>query len=128
MRISLFTGALLLEFFKLKSLTSSNFNLPSSNQPHRNSNTKQICWKIDQISRLSEGYGLGSLRAKFAVDKGPSTPAPVLIQLHCANSTFSGINFELLTSAYRVSVVKKQVSAGKRSFQVLSLKKFDFVR
>lgn len=85
----------------------------SKPQANWNSSTKQICWKIDQISRLSEGCGLGSLRAKFSVDKGPTSPTPVLIQLHCANSTFSGINFELLTSAYRCSVIKKQCSAGK---------------
>jgi hypothetical protein len=78
-----------------------------------NPTTKQAIWRCDQISRNSEGNGLGSLRAKFDVTNGPSSPGPVAVQFCCIDATLSGIEFEMSSVGYRVSLVKKQVTSGR---------------
>lgn len=80
---------------------------------HRNPLTRQASWSFSIMSLTSDDSGLGSLRAKFDVMNGPSKPTPVSVQFSCTDSTLSGIQFELLSSGYRLSLVKKQVIASK---------------
>lgn len=70
-------------------------------------------WKFDQVSHHSEGGGLGSLRARFELTSGPSTPAAILASFTCPDSSLSGIDFELIGLGYRVSLVKKHTNSGK---------------
>lgn len=89
------------------SFTCSSFSLT------RNPLTRQASWSIASISHASQDSGLGSLRAKFDVMNGPSKPTPVSVQFSCTDSTLSGIEFELLSLGYRLSLIKKQVIASE---------------
>lgn len=80
---------------------------------YRNSATRQASWSFSSISHASDDSGLGSLRAKFSVENGPSTPSPVSVQFSCVDASLSGIDFELACTGYRVSLVKKQILASK---------------
>ncbi|XP_055935608.1 F-BAR domain only protein 2-like isoform X1 [Argiope bruennichi] len=78
-----------------------------------NSDTSRAMWKIPELSHTSEGGGLGSLRAHFDLSSGPSTPCALAAQFLCSNASLSGADFELVGLGYRLSLVKKQVIAGK---------------
>ncbi|GFR31015.1 f-BAR domain only protein 2 [Trichonephila clavata] len=78
-----------------------------------NSDTSRAVWKIPELSHTSEGGGLGSLRAHFDLSSGPSTPCALAAQFLCSNASISGADFELCGLGYRLSLVKKQVAAGK---------------
>lgn len=80
---------------------------------NRNGEKKEVSWKFDVISMESEGKGLGSLKAKFDVDDGPSTPGPVNVHFSGNEATFSGVEFQLNCIGYRISLMKKQISTGK---------------
>lgn len=70
-------------------------------------------WKLTELSQHSASAGVGSLRAKFDVAAGPSTPTTVSAQFNCENTTVSGLEFSLVGSGYRVSLVKKRFVSGK---------------
>jgi hypothetical protein len=82
-------------------------------QPTWNPQTKQAFWNFSTISHSSADSGLGSLRAKFDVRNGPCNPSPITVNFSCTEATLSGIDFELISSGYRVSLVKKQVIASE---------------
>ena len=69
-------------------------------------------WKLGDISEMNEEGGSGSLRAKFDQAAGPATPSPVAVQFVCEGSTLSGVDFDLVGSGYRVSLVKKRFVTG----------------
>ena len=79
----------------------------------RSSDTQRAVWKIGEISPVNAN-GTGSLRAKFDVTSGPSTPSAVAVQFLCEGSTLSGLDFELTGSGYRVSLIKKRFITGMR--------------
>lgn len=68
---------------------------------------------MTELSHHSNDGGKGSLRAKFEVAAGPSTPTTVTAQFNCEGTTLSGLEFSLCGSGYRVSLVKKRFVAGK---------------
>ncbi|XP_071517141.1 F-BAR domain only protein 2 isoform X2 [Panulirus ornatus] len=74
---------------------------------------QRAVWKLTELSQHSASGGLGSLRAKFEVAAGPSTPATVSAQFNCEGTTVSGLEFSLVGSGYRVSLVKKRFVSGK---------------
>ncbi|XP_054709963.1 F-BAR domain only protein 2-like isoform X4 [Uloborus diversus] len=78
-----------------------------------NSDTSRAVWKIPELSQSSDGGGLGSLRAHFDLNSGPSTVCALAAQFICNNSSLSGADFELVGLGYRLSLVKKQIIAGK---------------
>lgn len=82
-------------------------------QPTWNSLTKTATWSCPSISHSSDDSGLGSLRAKFDVINGPVTPAPVTVTFFSVDTSLSGIDFELTGTGYRISLVKKQLSASE---------------
>ena len=61
---------------------------------------------------------LGSLRARFDLSQGPSTPSRIAVQFACNGATISRLNFELKSQEYKLSLVKKRVSTGKFKFNV----------
>lgn len=75
--------------------------------------TKQANWNFEEISRKTTAEGLGSLRAKFDILGGPSNPSPVTVQFSCVDATLSGLGFELSSTGYRVSLVKKTIVSSK---------------
>jgi hypothetical protein len=71
-------------------------------------------WRLGELSEHSgdDQHGHGSLRAKFEVSAGPSHPSQAAAQFLCEGHTLSGVDFELLGSGYRVSLVKKRFITG----------------
>ncbi|XP_050738458.1 F-BAR domain only protein 2-like isoform X7 [Eriocheir sinensis] len=74
---------------------------------------QRAVWKLTELSQHSTNSGVGSLRGKFEVAAGPSTPTTVSTQFNCEGTTISGLEFNLLGSGYRVSLVKKRFVSGK---------------
>ncbi|KAK7073369.1 hypothetical protein SK128_016699 [Halocaridina rubra] len=74
---------------------------------------QRAVWKLTELSQHSSSAGVGSLRAKFEVAAGPSTPATVSAQFNCEGTTVSGLDFALVGSGYRVSLIKKRFVSGK---------------
>ena len=56
--------------------------------------------------------GAGSLRAKFELSSGPSTPATLAVQFMNEGSTLSGVDMELQGPGYRLSLTKKRFATG----------------
>ena len=80
----------------------------------RSSENNRAVWKIGDVSEGSEGAGQGTLRAKFDLAEGPSSPRPVAVQFISEGVTMSGVDFELAGPGYRVSLVKKRLVTGKK--------------
>ncbi|XP_022250511.1 F-BAR domain only protein 2-like [Limulus polyphemus] len=78
-----------------------------------NAENQRVIWRIPELSHRSEGAGIGSLRARFDLSTGPSTPGTLIAQFSCQGTSLSGADFELACTGYRLSLVKKQVMAGK---------------
>ncbi|KAM6229786.1 F-BAR domain only protein 2 [Porphyrio hochstetteri] len=70
-------------------------------------------WKISSISEKSENGGSGSLRAKFELSEGPSKPATLAVQFISEGSTLSGVDVELVSTGYRLSLLKKRFATGR---------------
>ena len=94
-------------------MTSCTSMITHPNCVCRNPLTRQASWSFPLMSLTSDDSGLGSLRAKFDVMNGPSKPTPVSVQFSCTDSTLSGIEFELMSPGYRLSLIKKQVIASE---------------
>uniref|UniRef100_A0A1A8CTJ0 FCH domain only 2 n=1 Tax=Nothobranchius kadleci TaxID=1051664 RepID=A0A1A8CTJ0_NOTKA len=70
-------------------------------------------WKLSDISEKSENEGAGSLRAKFDLSDGPSSPSTLAVQFMNDGSTLSGVDMELQGSGYRLSLNKKRFATGR---------------
>ncbi|XP_072944147.1 F-BAR domain only protein 2 [Epargyreus clarus] len=78
-----------------------------------NSENEQALWRFTELSQHSEDRGVGSLRARFELTRGPSTKTTISAQFNCEGATLSGIEFELIGSGYRLSLVKRRFVSGK---------------
>lgn len=75
--------------------------------------SSRLVWNFTDISQHSDNNGVGTLRARCEVTGGPSTPAFISAQFNCEGTTLSGIEFELIGSGYRLSLVKRRFVSGK---------------
>lgn len=78
--------------------------------------SNRLVWNFTDISQHSDNNGVGTLRARLEVSNGPSTPALINTQFNCEGTTLSGIEFELVGSGYRLSLVKRRFVSGKPFF------------
>lgn len=78
-----------------------------------NPENEQALWRFTELSQHSEDRGVGSLRARFELNEGPSTKGTISAQFNCEGATLSGIEFELIGSGYRLSLVKRRFVSGK---------------
>lgn len=78
-----------------------------------NGENEQALWRFTELSQHSEDRGVGSLRARFELESGPSDKATLSAQFNCEGATLSGIEFELIGSGYRLSLVKRRFVSGK---------------
>ncbi|CAG9585073.1 unnamed protein product [Danaus chrysippus] len=78
-----------------------------------NAEIEQALWRFTELSQHSEDRGVGSLRARFELLNGPSTKTTISAQFNCEGATLSGIEFELVGSGYRLSLVKRRFVSGK---------------
>ena len=62
---------------------------------------------------LSLSLAVTSIHAKFDVTNGPSLPQPAEVKFVCDGSTLSGVDLELNSSDYRVSLLKRKFSSGR---------------
>uniref|UniRef100_A0A673AIM2 F-BAR domain only protein 2 n=1 Tax=Sphaeramia orbicularis TaxID=375764 RepID=A0A673AIM2_9TELE len=77
-----------------------------------NSEQNKCLWKLNDISEKSENEGSGSLRAKFDLSNGPSSPSTLAVQFMNEGSTLSGVDMELQGSGFRLSLNKKRFATG----------------
>ncbi|CAG5051087.1 unnamed protein product [Parnassius apollo] len=78
-----------------------------------NGENEQALWRFTELSQHSEDRGVGSLRARFELNRGPSSKGTISAQFNCEGATLSGIEFELIGSGYRLSLVKRRFVSGK---------------
>lgn len=76
--------------------------------------SNRLVWNFTDISQHSDNSGVGTLRARLEVANGPSTPSLINTQFNCEGTTLSGIEFELVGSGYRLSLVKRRFVSGKK--------------
>lgn len=79
----------------------------------RISETNRVLWKFTELSQHSDNNGVGSMRARFDLESGPSNAATISTQFNCEGTTLSGIDFQLIGSGYRLSLVKRRFISGK---------------
>ncbi|XP_050314762.1 F-BAR domain only protein 2 [Anthonomus grandis grandis] len=73
----------------------------------------RILWKYTELSQHSENNGVGSMLARYDVDNSSGTPSTISAQFNCEGTTLSGIDFQLIGSGYRLSLVKRRFVSGK---------------
>ncbi|XP_074546015.1 F-BAR domain only protein 2 isoform X2 [Halichoeres trimaculatus] len=78
-----------------------------------NAEQNKCLWKLSDISEKSENEGSGSLRAKFELSNGPSSPSTLAVQFMNEGSTLSGVDMELQGSGFRLSLNKKRFATGR---------------
>ncbi|XP_034566040.1 F-BAR domain only protein 2 isoform X1 [Notolabrus celidotus] len=78
-----------------------------------NGEQNKCLWKLSDISEKSENEGAGSLRAKFELSNGPSSPSTLAVQFMSEGGTLSGADMELLGTGYRLSLNKKRFATGR---------------
>ncbi|XP_055009445.1 F-BAR domain only protein 2 isoform X2 [Boleophthalmus pectinirostris] len=78
-----------------------------------NSEQNKCLWKLSDISDKADNEGSGSVRAKFELSNGPSTPSTLAVQFMNEGSTLSGVDMELHGSGYRLSLNKKRFATGR---------------
>jgi len=74
--------------------------------------TKTVTWKLAELTQYSESQGSGSLKARFEVDD-LCPVSTIVTQFNCEGTTLSGVEFELASTGYRVSLIKRRFVAGK---------------
>ncbi|XP_028050305.1 F-BAR domain only protein 2 isoform X2 [Monomorium pharaonis] len=77
------------------------------------SDTNRVLWKFTELSQHSESNGVGSLKARVELERGPGNQGTIFTQFNCEGTTLSGIEFELIGSGYRLSLVKRKFVSGK---------------
>ncbi|XP_026827064.1 F-BAR domain only protein 2 isoform X3 [Ooceraea biroi] len=75
--------------------------------------TNRVLWKFTELSQHSEGNGVGSLKARVELERGPGSQGTIFTQFNCEGTTLSGVEFELIGSGYRLSLVKRKFVSGK---------------
>uniref|UniRef100_A0A7N9AL21 FCH and mu domain containing endocytic adaptor 2 n=1 Tax=Mastacembelus armatus TaxID=205130 RepID=A0A7N9AL21_9TELE len=76
-----------------------------------NSEQNKCLWKL--IFVLCLPPGAASLRAKFDLSNGPSTPSTLAVQFMNEGTTLSGVDMELQGTGYRISLSKKRFATGR---------------
>ena len=80
---------------------------------YRAPDTNRVIWKFTELSQHSDNHGVGSLLGRFDLENGPTTPATISAAFNCEGTTLSGIEFQLVGSGYRLSLVKRRFISGK---------------
>ncbi|XP_025409518.1 F-BAR domain only protein 2 isoform X4 [Sipha flava] len=93
-------------------LNSAIRNMQSKPTAQWQSDTKTVTWKFAELAQYSESQGSGSLKARFEVDN-LCPISTIVTQFNCEGTTLSGVEFELASTGYRVSLIKRRFVAGK---------------
>jgi len=87
-------------------------NMTSQPKGAWNSETQRALWKFPDLS-ATQNNGVGAIRARFQLGRGPGTQGTIAAQFNCEGTTLSGVEFELIGQGYRVSLVKRRFVSGK---------------
>lgn len=82
-------------------------------QTYSNEESTGLLWKFTELSQHSDDHGVGSLRAHVELESGPSPKSTIVSQFNCEGATLSAVEFELVGSGYRLSLVKRRFVSGK---------------
>ncbi|XP_025208638.1 F-BAR domain only protein 2 isoform X3 [Melanaphis sacchari] len=93
-------------------LNSAIRNMQSKPTAQWAPDTKTVSWRFAELAQYSESQGSGSLKARFEVDS-LCPISTIVTQFNCEGTTLSGVEFELASSGYRVSLIKRRFVAGK---------------
>ncbi|XP_015364694.1 PREDICTED: F-BAR domain only protein 2 isoform X4 [Diuraphis noxia] len=93
-------------------LNSAIRNMQSKPTAQWAPDTKTVSWRFAELAQYSESQGSGSLKARFEVDS-LCPISTIVTQFNCEGTTLSGLEFELASSGYRVSLIKRRFVAGK---------------
>ncbi|NXW49690.1 FCHO2 protein, partial [Nyctiprogne leucopyga] len=74
---------------------------------------KKLLWRLLDIPGAPGQGGCGRLSASWEPLCGPSKPSPVAAQFSSEGSTLSGVEVELASAGYRMSLVKKRFATGR---------------
>ncbi|NXN23795.1 FCHO1 protein, partial [Nycticryphes semicollaris] len=74
---------------------------------------KRLLWRLLDIPGAPGQGGCGQLSASWEPLCGPSKPSPVAAQFSSEGSTLSGVEVELASAGYRMSLVKKRFATGR---------------
>ena len=86
---------------------------------YRMKDSSRALWKFTELSQHSEAGGVGSLRGRFQLTSGPGSPGTIAAQFNCEGTTLSGVDFELMTNGYRLSLTKKRFVSGSYTSNIL---------
>ncbi|XP_025920528.1 F-BAR domain only protein 1 [Apteryx rowi] len=73
---------------------------------------KRLLWRLLDVPGAPGQGGCGRLSASWEPLYGPSKPSPVAAQFTSEGSTLSGVEVELASAGYRMSLVKKRFATG----------------
>ncbi|KAF1400556.1 F-BAR domain only protein 1, partial [Spheniscus humboldti] len=73
---------------------------------------KRLLWRLLDVPGAPGQGGCGRLSASWEPLCGPSKPSPVAAQFSSEGSTLSGVEVELASAGYRMSLVKKRFATG----------------
>ncbi|XP_075632862.1 F-BAR domain only protein 1 isoform X3 [Balearica regulorum gibbericeps] len=73
---------------------------------------KRLLWRLLDVPGAPGQGGCGQLSASWEPLCGPSKPSPVAAQFSSEGSTLSGVEVELASAGYRMSLVKKRFATG----------------
>ncbi|XP_053906558.1 F-BAR domain only protein 1 [Cuculus canorus] len=73
---------------------------------------KRLLWRLLDLPGAPGQGGCGRLSASWEPLCGPSKPSPVAAQFSSEGSTLSGVEVELASTGYRMSLVKKRFATG----------------
>ncbi|KAK2542102.1 hypothetical protein Q9966_003918 [Columba livia] len=73
---------------------------------------KRLLWRLLDVPGAPGQGGCGRLSASWEPLCGPSKPSPVAAQFSSEGSTLSGVELELASAGYRMSLVKKRFATG----------------
>ena len=68
-------------------------------------------YSLSPLSSLSQDTC--TLKSKFEVSSGPTSPTPALVHFMCDGSTLSGVAMAIESSAYKISLQKNKCFSGK---------------
>jgi len=80
----------------------------------RSAQSKKATWRLGDISGSSEATRHGSLQATFDLSSSVEQKSAnvVAVQFLCDSSSLSGVDFEITSAGYRVSLIKKRIVTG----------------
>ena len=79
----------------------------------RDADRRQLTFKLNDISDVSEQAAEGSLQATFHLrSPAPLEPISTILQFGAEGGNLCGADFELVGSGYRISLIKKRFYSG----------------